>query len=235
MIRISKYLKQILLLITLLFLTEIANSQVLIPRFGLTLAKTSRNSADIDVKFKQGFLIGLGYELPLTDVFCVQAELTYLQKGQKTAQELYEITDNRNYSLSFLEVPILIKATLGKGRMKFCPHVGVSVSYGLGGKVNYLIILENPNTGELERYTDEFNIKFKKNDPHLTDNLYIGSPIDVGLQAGLGFLLFDKVIVDVRYSLGLKGYEFFNNEFDKNRVLQFCVGVPIKLKLTKSK
>lgn len=241
--RENKFYFRCWVLWVLICLPIIATSQTIIPRVGLTMSRTSRESNDTnlhdnEIKFRQGFIIGLGYETVISNLLSVQSEISYIQKGQKTEQvskTSITYSDSRNYLLSYLEVPILLKATVGQGRMKFCPLIGLTISYGISGRANYMLNLENPSTGEVIRYSENYHIEFKENDQQLSDKLYIGTPFDIGLQAGFGVLLFDKFIVDVRYTAGLKGYEYFNNDLDQNRVLQFSVGVPINIKQTKSK
>lgn len=123
--KISVYLNRCFFASVLMFNRGVY-SQVPILRVGLSLAKTSRNVSDTDfhnndVLFRKGFLLGLGYSIPISEVLTFQAELTYVQKGQKTTQEWKSstaYTDNRNYFLSYLELPILLKITQGNYGVK---------------------------------------------------------------------------------------------------------------------
>lgn len=88
-------------------LIPIARAKTITPRIGLTLSKTSRDVSNTSyhnygVDLRQGgFLVGIAYEYPFENRFSVQAEITYIQKGQKTTQESVnpsiEYKDNRNY------------------------------------------------------------------------------------------------------------------------------------------
>jgi hypothetical protein len=71
---------------------------------------------------------------------------------------------------------------------------------------------------------------FDEKDLHtINGKMFVGKPFDVGIQAGVGVQIFKKLILDVRYTYGLKGFEYFTNDFDKNRVLEFSVCRPIHL------
>jgi hypothetical protein len=170
----------------------------------------------------------------LNKVLQLQSELTYVQKGLKTNLESKTSTvyiEDRDYMLSFLEIPILLKATLGKGKTKFYPLVGVSVGYGLGGSMSYSLFSQPSGINHTSQYTKDYEIKFKENYDQVTDDyVYVGGPIDFGIQAGFGVFLFERLTLDLRYSHGLKGFEYVNNDSDKNRVLQFSIGVPLRLK-----
>lgn len=239
--RTATGLRRISLLVVLSASIVKASAQTITPRVGLTLSKTSRNVSntayhDYSVDFRQGFLVGVAYEYPLRNRFSVQGEITYIQKGQKTTQESVDPSiaykDNRNYFLTYLELPLILKYNMGSGKIKFSPHIGISVGYGLSGNVTYLFVHQT-SAGEVisENYKEE--IAFKKSDQWGNSHngtLSIGGPIDIAVQAGIGVLFFNKVVLDVRYSEGLKGYEFFYQDSDANRVLQFSVGFPIRLR-----
>ncbi|HEY9046616.1 MAG TPA: outer membrane beta-barrel protein [Ohtaekwangia sp.] len=94
---------------------------------------------------------------------------------------------------------------------------GPSVAYGLGGKYKY----------EEGSQKIETKVKFG-NGNSSNDDLYLGNKIDFGVQFGGGVLIAGKVMVDVRYGLGLTNITDGSNA--KNGGFQFTVGVPISLK-----
>jgi hypothetical protein len=231
---------RIFLVIPIFVICHFSYAQKLIPRVGISLSKTSWDASDTEYHYKgiqprAGFLIGVGYELPITGIFNFQTELTYVQKGQRTTMESRNPTifyvDNRNYSLSFLENPILINARFGNGKVKFFPHFGWTVGFGLGGKMGQYLAARSSPTAKLDEYPVDFDVNFKKEVSHSKGReIFVGRPLDVGIQSGMGILLFDRLTVDVRYTYGLVGFRYFRNEEDGNRVLQFSVSTPILLK-----
>ena len=210
-------------------------AQTLIPRVGLSMATTTHpeqdtQDTDYGKELKPGILVGLAYEYVLSSKLSIQGELTYIQKGQirSVSNPAYSLTDRYDFRLNYLELPILIKVTLGKGKVKFQPHIGASISYGISGTMKETFIDQNGSA------VDHYNVKFEKWPPYKNaapDTWYLGHALDYGVQAGFGVYLFNKFLVDARYSLGLRGLQFKRgDQLDRNMVFQFSVGMPIHLK-----
>jgi hypothetical protein len=134
---------------------------------------------------------------------------------------------------------VIAKIKFGKGVNKFYFTAGPSIAYGLGGK------LKTSQSDSYEGNPDwnsssksKYKVKFDDIPENYQGMLYeiIDNKIEFGAQLGAGAELFGKLIVDVRYSLGLsKLYDDRENTyFDqgkgaKNRVIQFTVGMPIRI------
>lgn len=217
--------------------TGCIQAQTLIPRVGLSMARTTRRdkdvmSTDYGTQLKPGILVGLAFEYPLKGKFSLQGELTYIQKGQILTDVNSQVVlkDRYDYRVNYLELPIMIKATLGNGRIKFQPHIGASVSYGLSGTMKWTY------TDQYGSLTKTYDIRFEKLPPYPNpvpnDVWYLGSALDYGIQAGFGVYFFKKILFDVRYSIGLKGLRYqYGGAMDRNEVFQFSLGMPIRLKM----
>jgi len=204
-------MKKIVLIGALALAAGFSYGQTIIPKVGLTLSKWSGDDVE-EAKFKPGFTIGAGLNMPLgTGVISLQPEINYIQKGVKFEEG--DISDK--YTLNYLEVPVLVKATFGEGT-KFYVNAGPSVAFGLGGK----------NKWEEGNEEGESDIKFGDEDEN-SDDFYIEKGTDIGLQLGAGVIVAEKVMIDVRYGLGLT--DLYDNNSVKNNVLQFTVGIPLSI------
>jgi opacity protein-like surface antigen len=204
-------MKKIVLIGALALAAGFSYGQTIIPKVGLTLSKWSGDDVE-DAKFKPGFTIGAGLNMPLgTGMISLQPEINYIQKGVK-----FEEGDiSEKYTLNYLEVPVLVKATFGEGT-KFYVNAGPSVAFGLGGKYKWE---EGDEDGDGD-------IKFGDEDEN-SDDFYIEKGTDIGLQLGVGAIIAEKVMIDVRYGLGLT--DLYDDISVKNNVLQFTVGIPLSI------
>ena len=117
------------------------------PRIGITASVNTYRPPNYDVKPKVGFTIGVGYTLALSELFSLQAELDYVQKSFESnysntttvqyGEDLYALheTGSDQYAISYLELPILIKARILHD--DFFVLGGFSVGMGLGGSLEY--------------------------------------------------------------------------------------------------
>lgn len=183
-----------------------AFSQTIIPKAGVTLSKFGGSDIE-DAKFNLGFTLGVGFNFPIGEgAFSLQPELNFIQKGAKYEEGDY----SEKLKLNYLEIPILAKATFGEVT-KFYVNVGPSLGYGLNGKVKV-------KEGSLE---EDFDVNFGDEVDEIEKRM------DVGLQLGAGVIIAEKIMIDLRYGLGLTS---LNEESKvKNNVLQFTVGVPLSI------
>ena len=88
--------------------------------------------ADLDLKMKTGFHIGVNAEIPVAPEFYLQPGLLFSTKG---AKEKLMIGDDVKFNISYLEVPInfVYKPTLGAGKLVL--GVGPYVGFAVGGKI----------------------------------------------------------------------------------------------------
>ncbi|HET6400721.1 MAG TPA: porin family protein [Candidatus Kapabacteria bacterium] len=167
-------------------------------RAGVSLASESITVPDnATVGIKPGVLGGLAYEHWFDDTWGLNASLLYDQKG---VSEVYATSagarvknngagpgiysGNDDFTLSYLEIPVVIKFSFGEGDIR--PYVAAGPSFGLllGGS-------ESP-TGDLAPVTDlksylqPINVSFYGG-LGLSDELYHGPMItfDAGYAGGL--------------------------------------------------
>ncbi len=223
-----------------IFFSISSYGQTLIPKVGVSFSTLHADEfvTQMDNQFgnKTGYSFGIGYNIPVklsgNGLLSIQPEISYVQKGFKVDAEgeffyegAYTLNTHQEYSIHYLEFPILAKYELGPDNFRFSVSVGPSVGFGLGGRYTSVAT----RTDEVET-TELFNTKgdirfFQSKDPNEAN---FDHNIDFGLQLGVGVSVFNKIAVDVRY-----GNSFTNiNEYSdsKNRVLQVTVGVPIIIK-----
>ncbi|MBX2965607.1 MAG: PorT family protein [Cyclobacteriaceae bacterium] len=226
----------------ILFISICAGAQTLtvIPKVGATLSTVS-SEFDEDTKSKPGFTLGGAVNYKVNELFSVQAELNFIQKGYREKGSMvssfaidgYLFTNENSFkrstNLNHLEIPVLARLSFGNNT-KFFVHAGPSVSFILSGKSSYesseTETIENLQfDDEIEVNTHHYNEKYKID---LSEPIY--KRIDFGLQLGAGAIIADKILVEARYGLGLSN--LYNMESYKvtNRVFQLTVGIPILLK-----
>ncbi len=183
-------------------------SQTIIPKLGATLAKPGGEYVK-DSKFNSGFTVGVAVNVPIgSGSFSLQPELSFVQKGGKYNETNY----SSKTRLDYLELPVLAKATFGEAT-KFYINVGPSLGLGLDGKVE-----RDYMNGFVK---EEDDVDFGEGDDAFKKT-------DFGLQFGGGILIADKVMVDIRYGLGLSS--LINDYKVTNNVLQFTLGIPLNVK-----
>ena len=145
------------ILLFLLALNSSALAQFYIgPKIGFTAYKSRFNFPEdeefFDQKWKVGYQIGAGFDLPLENIFHFYTELYYSRKGKKTLIVESGLTNNAMYH--FIEAPIMLRMSFegGKaeaGRYNWHIDVGPTIRYWLGGsgtlqadgpKVTYKIV-----------------------------------------------------------------------------------------------
>lgn len=147
---------------------------------GLSIANLSTNDGEVEDKNAiAGFTAGVFMNAPIGEIFALQPELLYTQKGGK-----YEVLgiDVENRS-AYLELPLLLQFTLLD---PIYIYAGPQVSYLLSVKTTY-------NDGGQIEFEDE-------EDPDDYNRT------DIGGAAGIGFN-FDKVTLDARVVLGVIDYD----------------------------
>ncbi len=229
-------------ILSCIFISTISFAQTITPKIGYTLSSWGASTyvAQLDNSFssQSGFSLGVAYNVPLkglgAGMLSLQPELSFVQKGFKVdAQgEVFDIENNalfitsrQEYTIHYLEFPLLVKYELGGDRFRFSFSAGPSVAFGLGGKYKAVATMfDGTATTELANITGDIKF-FRSKD---TGSASFDHNIDAGVQVGIGAVLYNRIALDVRF-----GNSFTNtNEYNesKNRVLQFTVGVPISLK-----
>ena len=212
----------------------------IVPKAGVTLSKVSSNEEEFfDINNRLGFTLGAGFNFAFGEIFSLQPELSFIQKGVKSTYEdsytdgyKFVLSQEINLAVNYIELPVLARATFGTGT-KFFINAGPSIAFGLGGKAKTSISYKTYQGSELlfsESQSENYKVKFGSSSDEDTDDVYIDNRVDVGLQVGLGALIADKIAVDFRYGMGLTSLSDDSENEAFNRVFQFTVGMPIRLK-----
>ncbi|MBC7777065.1 MAG: PorT family protein [Phycisphaerae bacterium] len=167
-----------------------------------------------------GFQAGVSFDLGLSDMFTIQPELLFIQKGGKSTYILNE--DNKFVSrlyYNYVEVPVLAKLKFykedgGGFYLLGGPFVGLAVS---GKSRNTTTVLGVDNTDE-----NEFNFD---ND----DEAERQRRTDWGVSFG-GGVKFGHMFVDARYNLGINNLldDDSNNQND-NKAYRRTRGIGLVL------
>jgi hypothetical protein len=198
-------MKKIPLLLLSIVIVMTAQAQVFIPKAGVTLSKVHVEVSQ-GLKSKLGLTLGLAYNYQINDIFSVQPELNFIQKGFR---QDYHDNDNGvsfdvegKFAVNYLEMPVMFKASFGEENLKFFLNAGPSLAIGLGGKfkTEYTITF----LGDTESETAEGKVKFGDSDDSDDDAIYLDNQLEFGLQIGAGVLIFDKVMIDLRMTISKK-------------------------------
>lgn len=219
-----------------LILSVTSYAQTLTPFAGMALSSTSFDEEATDAKFQSGIVAGLGFEIPVGEkMLSALVECKYVGKGYLLDYNFHpspaltqrgEITFKHNY----LEVPVLLKASFLEGPVQIYANAGAYVAIGLGGTMSgKLGYYDEDDDGSLLFY-EEYDGEIFYGESNFNEKGDYGyeSRMDYGFSLGGGVLLFKKVMVDIRYDLGLVDLNGALNE-KKNKSLQFTVGVPLQL------
>jgi hypothetical protein len=228
--------------IAIIFLMSLSSqAQTLIPKVGISLSAlgASEHVPMMSNSFsgQSGYSIGVGYSIPVKpnggSLFSIQPEISFVQKGFKVdaqgefifIEQLSLIKTHQEYTINYLEFPVLAKYELGPDNFRFSFYAGPSIAFGLGGK--YKVVATQTAQDVTEQFINtEGSIKFYKSKNE--NDINFDHNVDFGLQVGVGVTFFKKVMVEARYGNGLTN---LNEEKEsKNRVVQFTLGMPIALR-----
>lgn len=179
------------------FLIPQSQAQVAI-KAGVNFASISESARleeyeTLEEKSVAGFQAGLSFDLGLSDMFTIQPEVLFIQKGGKSTYKIND--DNKIVSrlyYNYVEVPVLAK-------LKFYKESGGGF-YLLGGPFIGLAIGGKTKTsttvlGETTTTEDDFNFD---ND----DEAERQRRTDWGVSFG-GGVKFGQIFLDARYNLGI--------------------------------
>jgi hypothetical protein len=200
------HMKQIVLAIVLLLLASQAHAQLGI-KGGVNQAVLSGRVGE-DATYKTYFHAGIFYEAKVLGPLSIQPELLYSMQGSQLKGSS-TITDYKT-QLNYVQVPILVKATIGPVYVEAGPQFGYLVSANEDGTVQVR------NTSG--------NVAFRNVNQSATDNYKRN---EFALCAGLGLKLGSIVRVGGRFVAGLNDIndvqylQGVNDPKLKNRVFQF--------------
>lgn len=191
-----------------LFLTAAATAQVTV-KAGVNIASVSEHATiesydEFENSSVVGFQGGLAFDLPITNMFSIQPEILYIQKGGKVKAEALGSTYEGRVYYNFIEVPVMAKIkffddTDGAGSGVYVAG-GPFAGYALNGKIKNTVSILG---GEPSSNTDEFDF----NDEDDAKRLDWGVSFGAGLKAG-------SFVLDVRYNLGINN--LVDNDADNN-------------------
>jgi hypothetical protein len=200
------YMKHLVLAITLLLLASQAHAQLGI-KGGVNQAVLSGRVGE-DATYKTYFHAGIFYEAKVLGPISIQPELLYSMQGSQLKGNS-TITDYKT-QLNYIQVPILVKATIGPVYVEAGPQFGYLVSANEDGTVQVR------NTSG--------NVAFRDVNQSATDNYKRN---EFALCAGVGLKLGSIVRVGGRFVAGLNDIndvqylQGVNDPKLKNRVFQF--------------
>jgi hypothetical protein len=172
---------------------------------GLNQSNLNASSDFFTYKSYQAYHFGLFLEIRLNSGFSIQPELLYSMQGSKINVELRDSIDfdplvYNNSSYTFTNKINYINAPI---MAKF--DVTKVFNIAVGPQLGYFINAKNEN----REIKSDFN------------------QFDLGLNMGVGFT-FNKVIIDLRYNIGLSEVGSYNPYDGKNRVFQLSLGYKFK-------
>ena len=179
--------------------------------------KNQGNSETADVN-KPGFHGGLVFKFGITEKFAIQPEVLFSQKGGKTTFKNTYVSNTGTVtaeghnitSYNYLEVPILLKLTLGDGDFKYFINAGPSLGYLVGGQTKYKV------TG-VEETSKDINLEEETIGTYKVRN----NRFDVGVAAGLGVSLDagpGSVFLEARYVAGFSDIRKVTSGTEPNHV-----------------
>ncbi len=206
----SKSSLSLSLSLSLLGISFSSNAQVkFIPKAGVSYANFIVTSEIPDPLKFEPKLGGAGFEVAINDMFAIQPELVFIQKGGIFTQDLLGTKLELARTLNYLEMPLLVKAKFGTENLKFFVIAGPTISMVLSG------------SDKLGSDTKDIEFGYNNNQTQRGD---------FGLQGGLG-VMFKGVVIDIRYGYGLANISNTPNNIGtvKNTAISATLGYAIPL------
>jgi hypothetical protein len=173
---------------------------------GLNIANLSGDDVIEGTNSKMGFCTGGFVTYSINEIFSIQPEVLITMKGAGWEEEVFGETLEVTWTLDYLEIPILAKATIPtQGTVKPNLFVGPALGINLRGKAK----------AEIAGRTEEEDLEDLKS----TDfGLVFGAGVDFGLPHS-------AITLDGRYVMGLSTIDDSEAKADvKNGVVTFMVG-----------
>lgn len=182
----------------------------IIPKVGMAASTVGRSQAykedlkdeGIDNPLSIGFSAGAGFELSVGDIFSIQPEILYTQKGYK----LKDQDGSLQFKLNYVEIPVLLKFSFGEeDELRFFGYVGPYVGYALNGSAN-LKIGSASTKGKVKFGEEPANntgndAYFAKDEANRLDiGAYVGAGVGYPLGSG-------ELTLEGRYGYGFTNFE----------------------------
>ena len=210
-------MKKVFLSIVLAAAAFTANAQLkFIPKVGISIANAAFKSGGLTITpdSKIGFQLGGALEIGVNDMFSIQPELLFIQKGFAFENSFSGTTTKSSLTLNYLEIPVLAKVQFGTDQIKF--HVNAGPSLG--------IALSGTSKDEVGSVSQSEDVEFGSDNGQTKRT-------DFGLQFG-GGITFSNFVLDLRYGLGLSNIVNVpsgSSDSVKNRAIGITVGYVISL------
>jgi hypothetical protein len=205
-----------------------------IPKAGISYANVSisqdqKDTYDPNIEYKLGFVGGVAYQHSFSDLISIQPELLFHQKGfrwtESGEESIYTFNYTETFTLNYIELPVMVIFKFGN----FQVYGGPVFGYGIGGVGKW--DLEYSDGQNTFSESGEGKVKFKEEPENYEgDDYYIDKPFEAGVAVGAGYKLFNLIIVDLRYGMGLTSIYSNEEDFDwttKNNSFQFTIAYPI--------
>jgi len=151
---------------------------------------------------KWGLCVGGFIRFNISKAFAIQPEVLYTMKGAKIGATVLDITSKWEFNLSYLEVPVLVKFMIPTpGGVKPNLYAGPALAIKLSSKIKHEVPGWPVEEEDLEGMKDT----------------------DFGIIVGAG-VDFGKLMVDVRYVLGLTTLSDEGDEDVKSGVISLMIG-----------
>lgn len=192
-------MKKIILAIAIL-ITLSSNAQKI--NFGIKAGLNMSmltGSKDQIMSSTNGFFAGALLEFKILEKIALQPELLFSQQGAKF--ESKNLTSSTTMKTDYLIVPIMVKYYLKRGLFL---EAGPQAGFLISAKQDVENRITNTSTSE--------NIK---------DDTKV---FDMSANVGIGYDIFDKVVTQIRYCIGITNTSTLENTDIKNGVFQLSVG-----------
>lgn len=168
---------------------------------GFTMANINGDDVPDDTDPRNGFTGGIFGIFPMNDMLAIQPEVLYVMKGHTRKSHNERSSQDINYKLDYIEVPILACVMLP---LAFPVNImaGPSIGFNL--------------SADIERQDTDYDIKD-----------WVKST-DFGVAFGIGTIM-RNVTFDVRYTMGVISVDDSEEEYDiKNNVFSIMLGFLFK-------
>jgi len=200
-------MKKILLIIIVLFAINFTEAQLYFGgKTGINLSTMSGKNNKNDKsehKYISGFQIGGVINYHISDIFSLQTELLFIQKGY-VIKYTNSILEEEHVKYNTIEIPILAQVGFGK-KIRFYGNIGPYFNMKLSGKRETILYNGTIINDNINLYKDGLNNDMRR---LLDIGLYIGGGISKPL--GYGIISFD-----IRFGFGF--INNFNDDYYKEQ------------------
>ena len=175
----------VLLALSMLFVTSSFGKVRIGPSVGFNYSSLVQSGVDNDFKF--GLKAGVTFDLGIAKFFSVVPEVNFSQMGWKYLGEGEHKGQSETATLNYIQVPLnlVFKLKLG-GNTRFLLFLGGYGAYAVSGNIKMDYGEGNTEKSKAPLGTNQGQI----------------NPLDIGLDAGLGFQV-NKVSFKLQYNAGI--------------------------------